>query len=614
MKRIVHLAAMILAVLCLCGGMARADHASRVNFLQQYRGAVTAADSTYGKYTRGYWDKAIAERYDGLAVTQKPGGYTRYLSNRGCRLFTFAHAVQLLTGEKASLDRQVEILAEFLQVYDDPPTAKDEYAAHLLKAYGDKHGIKKVTVSKSWSAAKAHFAQGGVIIFNSGGHIVLAVDCTERVIDGKSEKLVLLVDSAIEATARRVSSGVCYSGDFSQTYNRSKNVKPAWNAYGRLWIRYSDFSVGSWQTCFVSETARKLVAQQAEPLDRKLRIAVVDAADCPVKESPADTSADIRAEEPGAAIHCAGAIKASDGSTWYMVEDGGYVCAEHVTAYIYTELCPMAARFRTRESMVSRLAPHASAPQAASIAADATVTVRQLLVSEDGDLFALLADGWYLLYYDLSSGQEKLQFSALTGSIGLSGMKSPTGDLTLGASFGLRGVIQVDAPIYSVSASVTDRELALPALETVTAKPSSLVTALNINTSVNGVNINSRMKFGALLRGWYNYTLQVQLGLTYQGATLLLGDAQTVVTSDFTVGNPPGQPVLPDVGVKRLPGDADDDGTVTLADALCVLSYTAGDEVQINLSNADVAGENGVNLEDALRIMQYIAGWNVTLQ
>jgi len=68
------------------------------------------------------------------------------------------------------------------------------------------------------------------------------------------------------------------------------------------------------------------------------------------------------------------------------------------------------------------------------------------------------------------------------------------------------------------------------------------------------------------------------------------------------------------VGVERLPGDADDDGTVTLADALCILSYAAGDEVQINLSNADVAGENGVNLEDALRIMQYIAGWNVTLQ
>lgn len=614
MKRLAKMTGMILALFCLWTGWAGADHASRANFLQQYRGAVTAVSASHGKYTRGFWDKELAARYNGLAVVQQPGGSTRYLSNRGCRLFTYAHVVQLLTGEKASEDRQIEILAEFLQVYDNPPTAKAEYAAHLLKAYGERHGIEKVSVAKNWNAAKAHFAQGGVIIINGGGHIVVAVDCTERVINGKTEKLILLVDSAVEATARRVSSGVCYSGDFSRTYNRSKGVKPAWNEYGRLWIRYSDFSVCSWQTCFVSETAKKLVAQQAQPLDSKLRIAVADGADCPVMESTADGAAVLRVAQAGTAIPCAGAITTGDGSIWYMAEGGGYIRAAQVKAYAYTELCPMAARFRTKADMTIRLAPHTAAPQASRIAANELVKAERLVVSEAGDLFALLADGRYLMFYELFTGREMLTFAGLTGSLGLNSMQSPSGDLKLGASFGLRGVIEAEAPIYSVSALVIDRELLQPALTPVTAVPASLTTALNINTSVNGVNINSRVKFGALLPGWYTYRLEVQLGLTYQGATLLLGDPQTAVSSRFTVGNPQGTPVLPDEDTVRVPGDADEDGEVTPADAQLILAYTAGNDVQISLPNANVIFDGSVDQQDALRILQYLAGWDMTLE
>lgn len=72
----------------------------------------------------------------------------------------------------------------------------------------------------------------------------------------------------------------------------------------------------------------------------------------------------------------------------------------------------------------------------------------------------------------------------------------------------------------------------------------------------------------------------------------------------------PGIPVKAD----RLPGDADEDGGVGIADTLRVLEYAAGQDVIINTSNADVNADGCVDLHDALLILQYDAGWNVTLQ
>lgn len=63
----------------------------------------------------------------------------------------------------------------------------------------------------------------------------------------------------------------------------------------------------------------------------------------------------------------------------------------------------------------------------------------------------------------------------------------------------------------------------------------------------------------------------------------------------------------------RIPGDADDDGKVDLYDALRVLEYGGGENVAINLYNADVNGDGKVDIHDALKIMQYDAGWNVNL-
>ena len=60
----------------------------------------------------------------------------------------------------------------------------------------------------------------------------------------------------------------------------------------------------------------------------------------------------------------------------------------------------------------------------------------------------------------------------------------------------------------------------------------------------------------------------------------------------------------------RLPGDANDDGTVNLSDAVHILRKAS----PINESNADVNSDGMVDMHDALLLMQYLAGWKVTLQ
>lgn len=70
------------------------------------------------------------------------------------------------------------------------------------------------------------------------------------------------------------------------------------------------------------------------------------------------------------------------------------------------------------------------------------------------------------------------------------------------------------------------------------------------------------------------------------------------------------QPPVPE----RIPGDADDDGMVTMMDAIVILQYDVGWNVTLNLSNSDVDADGMVTMMDAILILQYDVGWNVTLQ
>jgi len=60
-----------------------------------------------------------------------------------------------------------------------------------------------------------------------------------------------------------------------------------------------------------------------------------------------------------------------------------------------------------------------------------------------------------------------------------------------------------------------------------------------------------------------------------------------------------------------LPGDANEDGSVTVADALLVMQYTAGWSVSLNKVNADVNASGGVDVQDAILIFRQGAGEDV---
>lgn len=66
--------------------------------------------------------------------------------------------------------------------------------------------------------------------------------------------------------------------------------------------------------------------------------------------------------------------------------------------------------------------------------------------------------------------------------------------------------------------------------------------------------------------------------------------------------------------VDRIPGDANNDGKVSAADALLTLKYAANWEVEINLLNADVTADGKVTAVDALNILKYTANWDIELK
>lgn len=67
------------------------------------------------------------------------------------------------------------------------------------------------------------------------------------------------------------------------------------------------------------------------------------------------------------------------------------------------------------------------------------------------------------------------------------------------------------------------------------------------------------------------------------------------------------------VGKVRIPGDADGNGAVSMADAQRIIDHCADASVLLHTGNADVNGDGKVDLEDALLLMQFCAGWGVQL-
>ena len=222
----------------LCHARSYVDASSRINFYYQHDGG--------DRNRPGVWDVLLSDRL--LALTGHGEIYhdsttDRFLTGRGCCLFSFAHAYQYLCGYASSNRQKADILYKFLSVkpkWSDtgssisPPGAYPLYA-NVLAA---QPGVRKYTGALDSFSKLVSFFEGnkGVLIVNAPGHYIIAVGAVKH----NGTQYVQVVDSLLSATVRsdRITYGK--SMDFTVTY-RDANAESYEASVHEYWIPYSQF-------------------------------------------------------------------------------------------------------------------------------------------------------------------------------------------------------------------------------------------------------------------------------------------------------------------------------------------------------------------------------------
>ena len=241
--KIKRLCALILVLALSAGFVCHAQSyvkaSSRINFYYQHEGGA--------RNEPGIWDTMLRDRL--LALSGHNSIYydsstDRYLTGRGCCLFSFAHAYQYLLGYAASASQKAGILYKYLSIKPvwsnknstlSPPNAHTFYAAYLAK----QSGVRTYSKSKlnSFSALRNFFEGGkGVLIVNAPGHYIIAVGAVKH---GGTE-YVQVVDSILSATVRTGRLSYGKSMDFSVTYTPD-NASRYEEKVHEYWIPYSEF-------------------------------------------------------------------------------------------------------------------------------------------------------------------------------------------------------------------------------------------------------------------------------------------------------------------------------------------------------------------------------------
>lgn len=122
----------------------------------------------------------------------------------------------------------------------------------------------------------------------------------------------------------------------------------------------------------------------------------------------------------------------------------------------------------------------------------------------------------------------------------------PKGTIAPGGNQGLRGIIHTNESIYEVRAEVVSHTTG-QVIMFAYCRPDATATTININSSVNGRNINNLMKFGTLPVDYYTYQVCVIFGYD-DGNGPCIGDTYYMpeFTSTFQIGNPSGEDPLDD--------------------------------------------------------------------
>ncbi|MBQ3669367.1 MAG: hypothetical protein II920_09115 [Clostridia bacterium] len=229
--------ALALSAGALCFAASYGSASSRISFYYQHDGG--------GRSEPGVWDELL--RYRLLAVSGHDQIYydsstDRYLTGRGCCLFTFAHAYQYLKGYAGTSAQKADILYEFLSIKPSwsntgsslsPPSAHRYYAAYLAR----QSGITEYSGELDTFRQLTSFFEGrkGAVIVQAPGHYILMIGA--RTYNGV--QYVQVVDSIMSATVRSGRLSYGKSMDFSVTYTPA-NAALYEASVHEYWLPYSE--------------------------------------------------------------------------------------------------------------------------------------------------------------------------------------------------------------------------------------------------------------------------------------------------------------------------------------------------------------------------------------
>ena len=231
--------ALVLSAGALCHAQSYGSVAARINFYYQHDGGE--------RNQPGIWDVLLRDRLRAISghdTIYYDSSTDKYLTGRGCCLFSFAHAYQYLTGYAASTSRKADILYQFLSIKSvwsnkgtslSPPNGHTYYAAYLAK----QSGVSKYSGDLSSFSKLVDFFEGGkgVIIVNAPGHYIIAVGARKY----GGTQYVQVVDSIMSATVRDSRLSYGKSMDFSVTYTQ-QNAAAYEAAVHEYWLPYSEFA------------------------------------------------------------------------------------------------------------------------------------------------------------------------------------------------------------------------------------------------------------------------------------------------------------------------------------------------------------------------------------
>ena len=236
------LTAIFILALCACVSAALAagytDASQRIHFYNQTDGAP--------QDQAGKWDLLLAPKLQklyGHSEIYNDKSTSRYLTGRGCCLFSFSHAYQYLMGYAYTDEDMANVLYKYLSIKPvwsntgstcSPPNAISMYAAYL----GKQNGVTRYTGSLSSYSKLQSFFNGskGVCIVHAPGHYIIAVGVTEH--DGV--KYVQIVDSIMVGTLKSGRCSWAMSMDFSTTYTAANAPYYTENVH-QYWLPYDQF-------------------------------------------------------------------------------------------------------------------------------------------------------------------------------------------------------------------------------------------------------------------------------------------------------------------------------------------------------------------------------------